>query len=46
MIPIVGQSLAFLTLVSPTKIMVSTRIDANKLIDSQRYKISGRLGCK
>jgi hypothetical protein len=31
---------------SATKITVRSRIEANKLIDSPRYKITGREGCK
>lgn len=44
-VAIPANTLAALTLVSATKIRVSCRIDSNKLIDSQRYKVSGRIGC-
>lgn len=45
LIPIPANTLAFLTLVSPTIIRVSCRVDSSKLIDSQRYKVTGRIGC-
>lgn len=46
MIPLPGDTLATITYVSSTEIIVSTRIDASLLINSNRYKITGREGCK
>ena len=46
MIPLTGETLAKVTFVSTTKLLVETRIDANKLTDASRYKITGREGCK
>ena len=46
MIPLTGETLAKVTFNTTTKITVETRIDANKLIDASRYKITGREGCK
>jgi hypothetical protein len=44
--PAVVTTLLTLTSVSATEILVSGRIEANKLIDASRYRISGRIGCK
>jgi hypothetical protein len=47
--PLVGlpnETLCTVTFVSTTVLRVECRIDSNKLIDSNRYKITGRLGCK
>jgi len=46
MVGIVGETLSKVVWVSNTEIRVETRIEANKLIDSPRYKITGREGCK
>jgi hypothetical protein len=46
MIPIPAETLAKVVWVSTSEIRVETRIEANKLIDSSRYKITGREGCK
>lgn len=43
---ITGATLSTLTLVSSTILRVECVIDANKLKNAPRYKISGRLGCK
>jgi hypothetical protein len=40
------ETLATVTSNSPTSITVSTRIDSSKLTNAERYKISGRIGCK
>lgn len=45
MIGLPGVTLNTITWVSNTEIIVECRIDSNKLIDSDRYKISGRIGC-
>jgi len=45
-IPIPTKTLAEVTWVSTSKIIVEGRIDSNKLIDATRYKSSGRIGCK
>ena len=41
-----GTTLADISLVSPTELQVDCLLTVNKLIDSERYKISGRVGCK
>ena len=41
-----GSTLADISLVSPTQLQVDCLLTVNKLIDSERYKISGRIGCK
>lgn len=46
MVGIISETLAKVTFVSTTKIIVETRIESNKLINSPRYKITGRIGCK
>ena len=46
MIPIPALTLVNLVWVSTTVVRAECRIDANKLIDSNRYKVTGRLGCK
>lgn len=46
MIPVPSETLSKVTFISTTQIRVETRIEANKLIDAPRYKITGREGCK
>lgn len=46
LIPITGATLLDLVLVSPTEIKASCLIDPTNLIQSNRYKITGRIGCK
>ncbi len=46
MIPLPAETLAKVEWVSTSVIVVKARIEANKLIDSPRYKITGREGCK
>ena len=41
-----GATLATVTQVSTTQVVVEARINGNKIIDANRYKISGRIGCK
>jgi len=43
--PLTGATLLDLVLVSPTQIRATCLIDPSKLIISDRYKISGRIGC-
>ena len=45
-IPIPSETLAKVVWVSNQEIRVETRINSNKLINANRYKISGRIGCK
>jgi len=44
--PLPNGTLANVLFDSPTKLIVESRINANKLISATRYKVSGRLGCK
>ena len=48
--PVVGipaaPILTEIVFVNTTTLIVKARIDANKLIDSPRHKITSRLGCK
>lgn len=44
--PIPGQTLSRVLFSSTTKLIVESRINANKLINATRYKVTGRLGCK
>ena len=46
MVPLPSETLAKIVWISNLKIRVETRIEANKLIDASRYRISGRIGCK
>ena len=46
MIPLPAETLAKVVWVANNQIIVKARIEANKLIDSPRYKITGREGCK
>ena len=46
LLPITGGTLLDLVLVSPTVVRATCLIDPNKLIKSNRYKITGREGCK
>lgn len=46
LLPLTGGTLLDLTLVSPTVVRATCLIDPNKLIQANRYKITGREGCK
>ena len=46
MIPIPAETLTEIESTSTTVVTVKTRINSNKLINANRYKISGRIGCK
>lgn len=46
LVPIAGTTLLDLVIVSPTVVRASCLIEPSKLIQSNRYKITGRIGCK
>jgi hypothetical protein len=46
LLPLTGATLLDLVLVSPTVVRATCLIDPSKLIQANRYKITGREGCK
>jgi hypothetical protein len=46
LIPLTGDTLLNVQIISPTVLRCTCLIDPNKLIEANRYKITGRQGCK